>query len=657
LQAGKLRVTPVRKKGKITRENSRFHSVGDVVRMKGRMKKMNVCVWRAAAPRAISYLILFTIAGTFLMFGAQKASADYSQSACLAQCDNIPIAAGESAKSTCQNNCPADGTQAAQDIQSYNDRLSAPAAAVANDTNAAYADNKVNTRDFSFTDFKTREVGINFMVWGDSGSIQNPALADRGAIPTATTAVAALFSPPASTETYVADLMNSAGFHLAQPAYAQGLGFSALDPILEAWKIFRNMAYFFYVIMFLVIGFMIMFRKSIGSQTAVGIQQALPKIVISLLAVTFSYAIAGLLIDVMYLAMFFIVNIFAGTNGAGITKFAISTNIFSIGINLIAGKDFGVLGSVQTAAQQLIISMVGDPNNAVSQGVGWIGGLTASIIFGIAMLFAIFRLFFELLKTYVSIVIAIVLSPLALLFGALPGNNAFQSWLKLLIGNLAVFPTVLVLLALAYILKGTNTQSATGINGGATQFSVPGTSTSIGLPTGTTLTQSGFLPPYLIGQGNAEAIATLLGMGILLLLPDLVIQVKKTLGGSGGIFEQFGNNLMTNLGQGWKGGQLVPGLGFTQIPGAAAIGSAGLTAAAGPVKGVGSFLSNKAIVGGLGSFLRPAVPRQRATMGPGSGHTPKGEVPPTLGAREVEISPEFNPDTEVDLDTGLPKRP
>jgi len=46
--------------------------------------------------------------------------------------------------------------------------------------------------------------------------------------------IVALYNPPASTYTYVADVMKSA--RIIPEAQAQGLGFSALDPILETWK-------------------------------------------------------------------------------------------------------------------------------------------------------------------------------------------------------------------------------------------------------------------------------------------------------------------------------------------------------------------------------------------------------------------------------------
>src|SRR5690606_12228850 len=80
-----------------------------------------------------------------------------------------------------------------------------------------------------------------------------------GIVPTTSNFIAGMYAtPPASAQSYVAYVLNSA--NIAQPAYAQGLGFSALSPILSAWIIFRNIAYFFFVAIFVIIGFMIMFR-------------------------------------------------------------------------------------------------------------------------------------------------------------------------------------------------------------------------------------------------------------------------------------------------------------------------------------------------------------------------------------------------------------
>ncbi len=360
-------------------------------------------------------------------------------------------------------------------------------------------------------------------------------------------AFAYLYTPPATTGMYIADLMNSAGLNIAQPVYAQGVGFASLDPILETWKAFRNVAYLFYVILFLVIGFMVMFRQKISSQAVVTAQQALPNIIISLLAVTFSYAIAGLLIDAMYLIMYLIISLFPGrTFGAGnetLQQIALDKNIFEVGWYLLTSA--GSLNNAYESVEKMINAAF--QLQGVSQVLGIIGGLVFATVFAIATLFGIFRLFFELLKTYVSIIIAIVLSPIALMLGALPGNNALQSWLKTMIANLAVFPGVLLILSLALMLIGG-------------QFGGTGQGTE-GFFNGSY--SGGFLPPYMLGQGSGNSISVLLGLGVILIMPDLVTSIKKSLGGSGSIFEQFANNFTSALEKGWKGGELVPGVGIS----------------------------------------------------------------------------------------------
>lgn len=381
----------------------------------------------------------------------------------------------------------------------------------------------------------------------------------RSASASLTQAVAYLYSPPANTQIYIADLMNSAGLNIAQPAYAQGLGFSSLDPILDTWKAFRNVAYLFYVILFLVIGFMIMFRQKISSQAVVTAQQALPNIIISLIAVTFSYAIAGLLIDAMYIVMFLIVGLFPaasfGSDSLSLREIAMDRNIFQIGFYLLTGVN--TLPNAYDAVRNMITSALEFQLTAAEEFLGFIGGLTFAVVFALATMFGIFRLFFELLKTYISIIISIVLAPFALMMGALPGNNAFQAWLKTLVANLAVFPGILVVLVIAFMIIG-GRYSSSATSQVVTQVNAQGPAQFF-----TGSYNGGFLPPYIPGSGSGSAISIMLGLGIILIMPDLVGQIKKSLGGSGGIFEQFANNFQTNLEKGWKGGELVPGVGFS----------------------------------------------------------------------------------------------
>jgi len=316
--------------------------------------------------------------------------------------------------------------------------------------------------------------------------------------------------PPARTERFVVDVIHSTG---VEPAYAQGLGFAALDPVLDLWKKFRNVAYFFFIFLFIIIGFMIMFRSKIGGQAAITAQQAIPSILISLILVTFSYAISGFLIDLMYLSMFMIVGIFGEiTTSSGAASNLISMNIFSLGGELLKSvKDS--LGQTTDIINLLIKSMIGT-ENALTGIVSIISGLTLSLVLAVAIVIALFRLFFELLKSYATIVVNVVTAPIILMFGAIPGKNVFSGWIMSMIGNLAAFPAVLLVIVLFY------------------EFTEAGSG-------GVTVKTGGFMPPFLVGSGNSNVASALLGFALLLALPDVVKKIKEKLGAKAGLGEEI----------------------------------------------------------------------------------------------------------------------
>ncbi|PIY80326.1 MAG: hypothetical protein COY80_03600 [Candidatus Pacebacteria bacterium CG_4_10_14_0_8_um_filter_42_14] len=343
-----------------------------------------------------------------------------------------------------------------------------------------------------------------------------------GAVNGLTRAIVGMYAyPPAQTSRYVADVMKTAG---VQPAYAQGLGFASLDPILDLWKKFRNISYYFFIIIFIVIGFMIMFRQKIGGQAAITAQQAIPSIIISLILVTFSYAIAGFLIDLMYLSMFMIVGLFSDlTKSGAIGADIISMNIFQLGGNLL-GSIIGLYKDGQvTNLINVLIDSLANVNDSVQGIISFIGGLTLAVVLGIAVVIGIFRLFFELLKSYASIIIGVVTAPIFLMLGAIPGKNAFMPWFKNLVGNLAAFPAVLLVVVLFY------------------EF------TEAGKKTGSSVQTGGFMPPFLVGNGASGVAGPLLGFALLLALPELVKKIKTSLGANDGIGGEIA---------GWAGGRM-----------------------------------------------------------------------------------------------------
>lgn len=377
----------------------------------------------------------------------------------------------------------------------------------------------------------------------------------RGAIGDVAGAIRYLYQPPASTQTFVADLLHDA--HIVPKAQAQGLGFAALDPILATWKMFRNLAYLLYVVVFLVIGFMVMFKAQMG-KTAVTLQSALPNIVTSLIFVTFSYAIAGFLIDFMYVVMYLLVGMFPTSGGSEVMNY----NFLQLGLSIVMGdgQNTGAFRSFAASVDDFVsaattFSGVGEENN----WFGAISGVTMALIMSVAVLVGVFKLFFELLKTYVTIVLYIAFAPLILMIGAIPGQDVLQGWIRDLIGNLMAFPTTLLIIIVFRMFTNSTQTGGTGFD-------------NVG----------GFLPPFLIGQGSGGAVTTLVGIGIVLIMPELIKEMKKAMGVKDGIFTVLAKDMVGNIGKNFKQGSAVAEAG--------AITGAGL---AGGIRGGASYLRNR----------------------------------------------------------------
>jgi len=343
-----------------------------------------------------------------------------------------------------------------------------------------------------------------------------------GALGDVNKGIVALYTPPASSRTYIADLMQSA--KIIPQAQAQGLGFASLSPILDTWKMFRNLAYLFFVVIFLVIGFMIMFRTKVG-QAAITAQQAIPSLIIAMLAVTFSYAIAGFMIDIMYVIMYMIAGFFS--EGSDV----VSTNFFGLIGLMFQGGDTTktVLDTVQGfMSETLTNSGLAPLFGAVA---GWITGLSATVIVAVVILFASFKIFFELIKTYVSVIIQIIFSPITLMMGAIPGKNVFSGWIRNLAGNLILWPVVLLCILVQRMLTAS-------------------------IRAGGTTEAGGFMPPFLIGQGQSGIVPVIVGLGVLLIIPDIMKQIKKAMGIEEGMFGGLAQGAGTALSEAWRGGKI-----------------------------------------------------------------------------------------------------
>jgi len=254
--------------------------------------------------------------------------------------------------------------------------------------------------------------------------------------------IASLYDPPASGVQYIADSVNS---FLGKPAYAaeDSFGFNRLKGIVNIWKTMRDTVYTLISLFFVITGVMIMLRVKLSPQTTVTIQSAIPGIISSMILVTFSYAIAGLMIDLSYLFMGVVLNIISKPFDISL----MNMDFWSFGTYL--GKNVVSVGSIMATT-----SIVGLISGVVlwfaaTPTIGVLAFALGLVIIFIIILIQLIKFFFGLAKCYIMLLIHIILGPLEIGMGAIPGSKInFSSWFNQVLSNIAVFPISVIFLAL-----------------------------------------------------------------------------------------------------------------------------------------------------------------------------------------------------------------
>jgi len=348
---------------------------------------------------------------------------------------------------------------------------------------------------FDFTTVNNIMESISTSIIGSGDSELDNTLGPN-ALGTTTNLIAYLYQKPAASSVeYFADL--GSRLKIVKPTYAQGIGFESLSPIKGLWTKFRNVAYLIITLVLVFIGFAIMFRLKINPQTVVSIQTALPKIIIALILVTFSYAIAGLIIDFMYLALSFLSAIFAPKQ-----ELLYNANVFGFVETFFGG--FGFPGSTAGAGET-----IGQAIKGLVSDLGWVLpgiGTLAKLIISVALLFSVFKLFFTLIIAYISIIAGVIFSPWLLMLEAIPGQKGLMNWLKMMLTNIVPFIITGVLFLMAGALLEPMREE------------------------GTTM----WIAPFLGGQGSANTyIPTLIAFGLVLAAPTVIASVQKAIGTPG----------------------------------------------------------------------------------------------------------------------------
>lgn len=356
------------------------------------------------------------------------------------------------------------------------------------------------------------------------------------------------------------------------------------------------------MLVIVTIGFLIMFRVRINPQTVVTLENALPRIFLSLIFITLSYAIAGFMIDIMYLVMMVGVavigvgdpniNIIAEQSRYltadageliggmwGVTELDLPAAGWANGIiqsYLVGQALFAVLPDIIGSAIQLIgmgvssvffvdklwpgfiknLPAIFDNITVLTNSVGklpsslaaitvngillpvliagvflWGGGIIMGLLVFLTLFVLFFRVFFLLFSSYIKILLFIIFAPLYIALGAIPGNNTFTSWLRLLAANLSVFPVTVFII----------------LTGRALFTSIQTSSGSI------------WTPPFLYGI-DSSPLAILVSVGMIYLLPDILRYVTTKISGSQQSPIKFG--LGTFLGGAAAGAGGAGGLGY-----------------------------------------------------------------------------------------------
>lgn len=381
-----------------------------------------------------------------------------------------------------------------------------------------------------------------------------------GAFGTMNRFIATLQTPPASGIEYIAQVKDN---FLGKPAYAQGVGFQGLQFLLPLWRGFRNVIYVISTIIFVVIGIMIMLRVKISPQAVITVQSAIPKLISTLILVTFSYAIAGLVIDLANFIQALIVAILFSVKGVGLTDNLFPTGGYGSGFPILSDMgnvissifgsfskwfNFKHLSNPDLRDMQMLtyravpgwlsLMMLGGLLGSIVLGFinggagavfggsagtwptdlfgrfaggaigGLVGGILVPIILCIIVSIWLIKLYFGLLKCYFTLIFKIVLGPLEIAMGAFPNAKmGFSSWIMDVGSNMAVFPVIGIFLVLLNLLVDATSVSSYGSSGGIWSQNVWAPS----------LISAGGISPSILGGAIGLA-----GLAMLSKLPSLV---------------------------------------------------------------------------------------------------------------------------------------
>lgn len=213
-----------------------------------------------------------------------------------------------------------------------------------------------------------------------------------------------------------------------------------VNSILDAWKLVRNIAFALMAAVFMFTGVLIVMRRSVNQKMVVTVQYALPKIVVGLLLIAFSYPIGATLTSL----------------GLALSRSGLEI-VSSLFPSLSSSADFG-LGI-------FIVGVIAA--SLAAFGAGSVVLLLLTIVF-IALTLMWLYVQLKILIVYMKMLFSTVSAPIEFAMGSIPGSeDKLTGWFKRMgkyVLTLALMGLIapLTLYMGIMLLKGVNGASSVG---------------------------------------------------------------------------------------------------------------------------------------------------------------------------------------------------
>lgn len=336
-----------------------------------------------------------------------------------------------------------------------------------------------------------------------------------------------LDSRPISGIGYFREKASEFGIVSEASAASVGFGFEAAEPVKLLWQSARDVSYFFVILALVVMAFMIMFRVKTSPQAIITVQSALPKLIVGIVAITFSYAIAGLMIDLMYVVMGLVASILVSSEMFNITDWGTMYNELNI-TGFQTARMFSLYFSL------FMVSFFTSIMGIISIFIGNIGGLIVPPVILIFTLIVMFKVAWSLFKNFITLLLLIAAGPLIIMGGVI-GGGGFSGWLKNLASHLAVYPAVGAMFAFAFYFL-TNSLTDLGEIVALIRTYIPGSNFEIpfnpkfDMLGGNSIAEPVWVPP-MTGIAGIKSIWLLLSLVVVSLIPKVVEIISSALAG------------------------------------------------------------------------------------------------------------------------------